>query len=164
MFVLRESGSGASGGYGTVLIVPLEDLPAWCLDHLGGEPAGMLGWLALLGTEERYDDPLGTALDALWVKRGDAGGAWERRPSDPEAIAATGLFGTSACLADRQQTILPPGDVIGLESTRATFLSWPHDIQRHFTGELRQLLESQSVVHLTRCTSVTMAQVLGDRS
>jgi hypothetical protein len=34
------------GAYGTVLIVPLEDLPdwlpAWCLDHLGGEPVGVL--------------------------------------------------------------------------------------------------------------------------
>jgi hypothetical protein len=32
--------------YGTVLIVPLDDLPgwllAWCLDHLGSEPAGVL--------------------------------------------------------------------------------------------------------------------------
>ncbi len=38
--------SGAFGAYGTVLSVPLEDLPdwlpAWCLDHLGGEPAGVL--------------------------------------------------------------------------------------------------------------------------
>jgi hypothetical protein len=38
--------SGASGAYGTVLIVPLDDLPdwlpAWCLDHLGAEPAGVL--------------------------------------------------------------------------------------------------------------------------
>src|ERR1700685_4741161 len=38
--------SGAFGAYGTVLIVPLDDLPdwlpAWCLDHLGGEPADVL--------------------------------------------------------------------------------------------------------------------------
>jgi hypothetical protein len=38
--------SGAFGAYGTVLSVPLDDLPdwlpAWCLDHLGGEPAGVL--------------------------------------------------------------------------------------------------------------------------
>jgi hypothetical protein len=38
--------SGASGAYGTVLIVPLDDLPdwlpTWCLDHLGAEPAGVL--------------------------------------------------------------------------------------------------------------------------
>ena len=44
------------------------------------------GWLALLGTEEHYDDPLGEALDVLWVTHGDTGGAWERRPSDPEAF------------------------------------------------------------------------------
>jgi hypothetical protein len=38
--------SSASGAYGTVLIVPLDDLPdwlpAWCLDHLGGVPAAVL--------------------------------------------------------------------------------------------------------------------------
>jgi hypothetical protein len=38
--------SGAFGAYGTVLVVQLGDLPdwlpAWCLDHLGGEPAGVL--------------------------------------------------------------------------------------------------------------------------
>ena len=122
------------------------------------------GWLALLGIEEHYDDPVGAALDVVWVTHGDTGGAWEKRLSDPEAIAATGLFGISACLTDRQQTILPASDVIALESTRATYLNWPHDTQRHFTEELRRLLESQPAVHLTRHTSVTMAQVLRDRS
>jgi glyoxylase-like metal-dependent hydrolase (beta-lactamase superfamily II) len=38
--------SGAFGAYGTVPSVPMDDLPdwlpAWCLDHLGGEPAGVL--------------------------------------------------------------------------------------------------------------------------
>jgi hypothetical protein len=38
--------SGASGAYGKVLFVPLDDLPdwlpAWCLDQLGGEPSGVL--------------------------------------------------------------------------------------------------------------------------
>jgi hypothetical protein len=37
---------GASGAYGTVMPVPLEDLPdwlpAWCVDHVGGEPADVL--------------------------------------------------------------------------------------------------------------------------
>jgi Phosphotransferase enzyme family len=42
-----ESGFRALGGSGTILTVPLEGdlpdwLPAWCLDHLGGEPAGVL--------------------------------------------------------------------------------------------------------------------------
>jgi hypothetical protein len=38
--------SGALGAYGTVVTVPLDDLPgwlpAWCLDHLGGEPSDVL--------------------------------------------------------------------------------------------------------------------------
>jgi len=41
-----ESRFRALGARGTILIVPLEDLPgwlpAWCLDHLGGEPAAVL--------------------------------------------------------------------------------------------------------------------------
>jgi SAM-dependent methyltransferase len=121
------------------------------------------GWLALLGTDDRYDDPLGTALDDLWDTHGDTGGAWQRRPSDPEAFAATGLFGSPVCLSDSQQTVLPAGDVIALESTRGTFLGWPHGTQREFTGDLRQLLDSQPTVPVTRLTSVTMAPVLRDR-
>jgi hypothetical protein len=43
----RVSGvAGAFGGYGTVLPVPLEDLPdwlpAWCVEHLGSEPTAVL--------------------------------------------------------------------------------------------------------------------------
>lgn len=119
------------------------------------------GWLALLGTEEHYDDPLGTALDDLWVAHGDTGGAWERRPADPQAIAATALFGGIARLTDEQRTILPADDVIALESTRATFLSWMPATQRRFTDDLRPFLEPQPLVSLTRHTSVTMAQVPG---
>jgi SAM-dependent methyltransferase len=120
------------------------------------------GWLALLDAEEQYDDPLGAALDALWVRHGNTGGARERRPAAVEAVAATGLFSAPSCLSDSQEVMLPADDVIALESTRATFLSWPQDTQRHFTDELRQLLEQRPTVRLTRHTSVTMAQVLRD--
>jgi ubiquinone/menaquinone biosynthesis C-methylase UbiE len=121
------------------------------------------GWLALLGTDDRYDDPLGAALEDLWVTHGDTGGAWERRPSDPDAVRATGLFGPPVCATDSQQAVLPACDVIALERTRGTFLGWPHDTQRHFTEELRRFLASQPAVHLTRHTSVTMAQALPHR-
>jgi ubiquinone/menaquinone biosynthesis C-methylase UbiE len=122
------------------------------------------GWLALLGTAERYDDPLEAALDALWETHGDTSGAWQRRHSDPDAIAATGLFRTLTTLTDQKRVALPADDVIALESTRATFLSWPHDTQHHFTEALRRLLEPQPTVSLTRHTSVTMAQVPLGRS
>jgi hypothetical protein len=113
------------------------------------------------GYPAHYDDPLGAALDVLWVTHGDTSGAWDRRLSDPEAITATGLFGTPACLTDKQRDILPASDVTALESTRAAFLSWPSDAQRHFTDELRRLLEPHPEVHLTRQTSVTMAPAAG---
>jgi len=119
------------------------------------------GWLALLGTAEHYDHPLGTALDDLWIKHGNTGGAWDRRPSDPEAISATRLFITPVCLTDDQRATLTPDEVVALESTRATFLSWPLDAQRRFTEELRRTLKP--VVHLTRQTSVTMAQIPSGR-
>ena len=125
------------------------------------KPARLLrpgGWLALADTHEHYDDPLGAALDDLWVTHGDTGGAWERRPSDPAVIAASGLFGPAACLDDRQRAVLPAAGVTALESTRAAFLTWPHATQRQFTADLRALLESAPDVPLTRHTSVTMAQ------
>lgn len=43
---LKLCASGAFGACGTVLSVPMDELPdwlpAWCLDHLGGGPAGVL--------------------------------------------------------------------------------------------------------------------------
>src|ERR1700744_2860626 len=116
------------------------------------------GWLALLGTEERYDDPVGAALEDLWIRHGDTGGAWQRRPSDPQAIAATGQFGTPAAWAHQEPAVLTAEEVVALESTRATFLGWPPGRQRQFTGELHRLLGPAPVVHLTRSTSVTMAR------
>jgi ubiquinone/menaquinone biosynthesis C-methylase UbiE len=118
------------------------------------------GWLALLGTDERYDDPLGAAMFDLWIAHGDTGGAWDRRPSDPEAVSGTGLFGVPECLAVSEQSVQAASDVVGLASTRGTFLSWPHDSQSDFAADLRQLLDSQPAVHVTRQTSVTMAPVL----
>jgi ubiquinone/menaquinone biosynthesis C-methylase UbiE len=117
------------------------------------------GWLALLGTDDLYDDPVGAAMETLWVRHGGLGGAWLSRPSNPEVVGATGLFGSPVCLSDSEQAVLSASDVIALESTRGTYLSWPHDRQSEFAADLRQLLDSQPV-HLTRQTSVTMAPVL----
>ena len=50
------------------------------------------GWLAVAGYEERYDEPLGSALDAMWRARADGDGAWVTRPADAAAISGSGLF------------------------------------------------------------------------
>jgi ubiquinone/menaquinone biosynthesis C-methylase UbiE len=118
------------------------------------------GWLALLDIDERYDDPFGTALDAMWAARTDTGGAWVKRASDAEVVAATGLFGEPVCRTDSQRDIRPADVVIGVENTRATSLSWPDDTRREFTKELRDRLRSAAGVHLTSRTVVTMAPVL----
>src|SRR5258708_36762720 len=59
--------------------------------------AGLLrpgGWLALLDTEEHYDDPFGAALLGMWTARADDDGAWVKRSADAEVITGTGLFDT----------------------------------------------------------------------
>jgi ubiquinone/menaquinone biosynthesis C-methylase UbiE len=118
------------------------------------------GWLALLGTEERYDDPFGTALAGMWAARGDTGGAWVTQRADTEVIAGTGLFDKPVHRTDTQRIDRPADAVIAVENTRATSLSWPDDVRRGFTDELRHHLRSQPEVPLVQQTSVTMARVL----
>jgi SAM-dependent methyltransferase len=116
------------------------------------------GWLAVAGSEERYDEPFGPALERLWRARADVDGAWVTRPADAAAITASGLFGAPETRGFQQRLIRTTEDVIGVESTRATSLSWPDDERRRFQAELRQLL-GQSGAGLTLESSVTMARV-----
>jgi ubiquinone/menaquinone biosynthesis C-methylase UbiE len=128
--------------------------PAWLL-----RPGG---WLALLETGERYDGPFGTALRGMWAARGGDGGARLRGPhfADTEVIAGTGLFETPVHQAHTQRIVRAAETVVAVENTRATSLSWPEDIRREFTEELRHHLRSQTEVQLTQETSLTMARVL----
>jgi len=126
------------------------------------KPARLLrsgGWLALLGSEDRYDEPLGAVLEDMWRAGTDTGGAWQQRPGDPGVIAASGLFAAPVVHQHTERVTRPAADVIGVECTRATFLGWPADVRQAFTGELSEYLRAQPEVHLTRHTSVTMAQV-----
>lgn len=129
------------------------------------KPARLLrpgGWLALLETGERYDDPFGAALRGMWAARSDDDGARVRGPhfADTEVIAGTGLFQTPVHQTHTQRIIRPAEAVIGVENTRATSLSWPDDIRRDFTEDLRQHLRFQTEVQVTQETSLTMARVL----
>jgi ubiquinone/menaquinone biosynthesis C-methylase UbiE len=128
------------------------------------KPARLLrpgGWLALLETGERYEDPFGAALRRMWVARSTDGGAWVGRPhpAATEVVAATGLFETPIHKTHAQRIVRPAEAVIGVENTRATSLSWPDDVRRTFTAELGRLLACVTKVHLTQETSLTMARV-----
>jgi ubiquinone/menaquinone biosynthesis C-methylase UbiE len=129
------------------------------------KPARLLrpgGWLALLETGERYDDPFGAALRGMWIARSDDGSARVRLPhfADTEVISATGLFETPVHKTHTQRIVRSVEAVIGVENTRATSLSWPDDIRRGFTEQLRRHLRSQTEVQLTQETSLTMARAL----
>jgi ubiquinone/menaquinone biosynthesis C-methylase UbiE len=129
------------------------------------KPARLLrpgGWLALLETGEHYDDPFRAALRGMWAARGGDGGARVRQPhfADTQVIAGTGLFETPVHKTHAQRIARPAEAVIGVENTRATSLSWPDDIRREFTEELRHHLRYQTGVQATQETSLTMARVL----
>jgi SAM-dependent methyltransferase len=119
------------------------------------------GWLALLNTEERYDDPLGSDLRDMSAAR-TGGDAWARPPRPPAAdlTGAAGLFGPPLERSYSQPIVLPAQTVIGVETTRATFLSWPAPTQQDFAADLRRRLQHSADVHLTQQTSLAIAQVL----
>ncbi len=120
------------------------------------------GWLALLDTVERYDDPFGAALLGMWAARSDDGRALVRQPhfADTEVIAGTGLFETAIRKTHTQQIVRSVDAMIGVENTRATSLSWPVDMRRDFTAQLRDQIGVAAEVNLTQETSLTMARVL----
>jgi ubiquinone/menaquinone biosynthesis C-methylase UbiE len=121
------------------------------------------GWLAVLATGERYDDPFGGTLREMWDVRSPDGGAWRKqpRPSDSEAIAESGLFEPAVHTTEVQRMTMPVESIIGVENTRATSLSWPHEVREEFTGEMRRHLGSHTEVGLIQETSLTMARVRG---
>jgi len=66
------------------------------------------GWLALLSMGEKYDDPFGMNLLDMWVERATDGGAWvkQRKLSDTEIVAGTGLFDVSVQKAHSESAVL----------------------------------------------------------
>jgi SAM-dependent methyltransferase len=120
------------------------------------------GWLALLSTEERYDDPPGSDLRDMWVARGEDGGVWARHrtPHAADLTGAAGLFGPPVERSHSQRIVLAAETVIGVETTRSTFLSWPEHTQQDFAGELRRHFRHCADVHLTQQTSLAMAPVV----
>ena len=126
------------------------------------KPARLLkagGWLALLDTEERYDDPLGSDLREMWAARSEHGDvrAGQRTPPAADLTGSAGWFGPPIERSHSQRGVLPAPTVLGVETTRATFLSWPEHTQQDFAGALRRHLQHCADVHLSQQTSLAMA-------
>lgn len=118
------------------------------------------GWLAVTGCFEHYDEPLGSALDGLWLTRAADDGAWATRPADATAFSDSGLFAAPVRRTFTRRATYSAEGVMGVENTRATSLSWPQDVRDGFNAELRRLLGGREVP-LTLEAPVTMARVRG---
>lgn len=127
------------------------------------KPARLLrpgGWLALISTGERYDDPFGTKLLDMWIARSNEDGSWAKR-NVFAAVSFTdsGLFEEPVQREDARPAVMPVDVVVAVENTRATSLSWSADVRQQFRQELGRHLEPETRVHLTQRTMLTMARV-----
>ena len=133
----------------------------WVDPSIGWAKAARLlrpgGWLALITTEERYPEPLRTRLRELWmrysrriVRSGD-------QPAWVTALRETALFGETVELPHTRALRLPAQAIVGVELTRATFLSYSEQDQAGVTADLSALLEPSSHVDLVQETLLAMA-------
>ena len=118
------------------------------------------GWLALLTTGERYHEPFLSQLRDLWM-RYSRQTAWADRPAWAAGLRETTLFGEPVEARLTRALRLPAESVVGLERTRATFLSYSEQDQVGFTADLRALLRPGSHVDLAQETLLAMAPVAG---
>ena len=115
------------------------------------------GWLALLTTGERYPEPLQGRLRDLWVRYSRQTGEWADQPAWLAALRESGLFGVMVEATHTTALRLPVKTVIGVERTRATFLSYAEQEQADFTAEFTALLAPGSHIDLIQDSFLAMA-------
>jgi ubiquinone/menaquinone biosynthesis C-methylase UbiE len=117
------------------------------------------GWLALLSTEERYPEPLRTRLRELWTRYGRRIVRAAAQPAWVATLQETDLFGETVEVLHTRPLRLPAEAVLGVERTRATFLSYSEQEQADFTADLNALLEPSSHIDVVQETILSMAPV-----
>ncbi|WP_285680531.1 class I SAM-dependent methyltransferase [Actinoplanes sp. NBRC 103695] len=115
------------------------------------------GWLALLTTGERYPEQLWGGMRELWVRYSRQTGEWADQPSWLAALRDSELFGATVEAGHATALRLPAETVLGVERTRATFLSFTEQDQADFTRELTALLEPGSHIDVVQESFLAMA-------
>src|SRR5262249_30436525 len=87
------------------------------------------GWLALLTTGERYPEPLRTDLRELWIRYSRPTEEWADQPTWLTRLRESTLFGALVEASHSRALRLPSVTVLGVERTRATFLSYSEQDQ-----------------------------------
>ena len=135
----------------------------WVDPELGFAKAARIlqpsGWLALVTTGERYYEPLRSALRQLWAKYNPRQTKWAPGAPWAEPLRDTDLFGTVVEGAHEQPLELPAGTVLGVECTRATYLSFNDAAQQGFAADLDALIGLAPTVSLVQVTYLAMAPV-----
>jgi ubiquinone/menaquinone biosynthesis C-methylase UbiE len=117
------------------------------------------GWLALLTTGERYREPLRTSLRELWTKYSREKIRWTEPAPWTAPLRESPLFGEVVEAGHQLPLILPADTVLGVECTRATFLSYDRADQEGFVDDLTRLLAPSAEVELVQETFMAMARV-----
>jgi ubiquinone/menaquinone biosynthesis C-methylase UbiE len=115
------------------------------------------GWLALMTSGERYPEPLRSGLRELWIRYSRQSGEWASQPAWLAALRQSGLFGQTVEVSHARPLRVPAQTVIGVERTRATFLSYTAQDQADFTADLSALVGPGSHIDLVQETFLAMA-------
>ena len=115
------------------------------------------GWLALLTTGERYPEPLQSQLHELWLRYNRSSQEWTSQPAWLTGLREGGLFGRTVETQSNRTLRLPAATVLGVERTRATFLSWPEPDRAAFTADLSALLHGAGAIDVVQETFLAMA-------
>lgn len=115
------------------------------------------GWLALMTTGERYHEPLRTQLRDLWTRHSRQASQWADQPAWLAALQESTLFGPAAQVTHTRALRLPVQAIMGVERTRATFLSYSQLTQETFTADLQELLQPATHIDLAQETLLAMA-------
>jgi ubiquinone/menaquinone biosynthesis C-methylase UbiE len=115
------------------------------------------GWLALLTSGERYPEPLQSRLHKLWLRYNRPSQEWTSQPAWLTGLREDGPFGPTIETQHTRALRLSAETVLGVERTRATFLSWPEPDQAAFTADLSALLERAVSIDVVQETFLAMA-------
>jgi hypothetical protein len=83
---------------------------------------------------------------------------WPGQSAWRTALQDSGLFGATLEASHARALRLPAETVIGVERTRATFLSYTEQNQAGFTADLQTLVMPGSQIDLLQETFLAMAQ------
>ena len=128
--------------------------------HADDEIADTLARLPTPGLIAQLIDlaaPLRTHLRELWMRCSRRIVRSADQPAWAAALRETSLFGEAVEVLHTRALRLPVQAIVGVERTRATFLSYSEQDQAGFTADLNALVEPSSHVDLVQETLLAMA-------